>query len=81
MKSVIIRNGGWVTSQFDNVLESNIGSITGEEAKAQNLITTYRIYITVNFRWILIPDARYLELEVAISEDFLSEDFSFAPMK
>ena len=42
MKPHIIRNGGWVTPQLDNILEKALldqlqGQLCGKEAKAQTL--------------------------------------------
>ena len=48
MKPYIMRNGGWVTAQLDNK-EAITGAISGAVAKAQNPITTYRVYITVQY--------------------------------
>ena len=52
MKPYIMRNGGWVTPQLDNIrekeiLEQLLGKLVGNRHMRAHPITLYRLYITV----------------------------------
>ena len=55
MKPYIMRNGGWVTPQLDNIrekeiLEQLLGKLVGHTNMRAHPITLYRLYITVGER-------------------------------